>query len=331
MRHTISILALGLALGTSLCAAAAMAEPVQTSSRQIPVFRPGSESAVFGSFEYLGGIEISSSTALFGAWSSVRILPGGRDFIGVLDTGHWMTGRIERDAGGRLAGLADVAIVPMSDARGRLDQGKASMDAESLAIRDGQAIVGFEQRHRVDVYALPVMETGRPLRTLSLPFPVGRLRGNGGLETLAASPVSSPLAGGLVTVSERSVDAKGDLYAGILDGPLKGAFKVARHDEFDVTDGAFLPNGDLLLLERRFGLATGIGMRIRRIDAKVLKPGAVVDGKIVFEAGYSDQIDNMEGLDVVTLDGGEVRVIVVSDDNHSILQRNVMLEFRVID
>lgn len=331
MKHPMSTLALGLALGASLFAAHALAEPVTIGSGQIPVFRPGSEGAVFGSFEFLGGIEMSSSTALFGAWSSVRFLAGGRDFIGVLDTGHWMSGRIERDAAGRLSGLADVAIVPMTDARGLQDQGKSSMDAESLAVRDGQAIVGFEQRHRVDVYALPVLEAGRPLRTLPLPFPVGRLRGNGGLETLAVSPVASPLGGGLVTVSERSVDAKGALYAGILDGPLKGVFKIARHDDFDVTDGAFLPDGDLLLLERRFGLATGIGMRMRRIDAKALKPGAVVDGDIVFEAGYSDQIDNMEGLDVVTLENGEVRVIVVSDDNHSILQRNLMLEFRVID
>ncbi|MEK1866862.1 MAG: esterase-like activity of phytase family protein, partial [Ensifer adhaerens] len=45
------------------------------------------------------------------------------------------------------------------------------------------------------------------------------------------------------------------------------------------------------------------------------------------DMGY--QIDNMEGLDVVVRPDGEVRVIVVSDDNHSILERNLMLEFRL--
>jgi hypothetical protein len=45
----------------------------------------------------------------------------------------------------------------------------------------------------------------------------------------------------------------------------------------------------------------------------------------------SYQIDNMEGLDVVSRPDGDMRVILVSDDNHSILERNLMLEFRLKD
>ena len=100
---------------------------------------------------------------------------------------------------------------------------------------------------------------------------------------------------------------------------------------FDVTDGDFLPDGDLLLLERRFTLASGVGLRIRRIDGASLKPGAVVDGEIILEAGMSEEIDNMEGLDVVVGEDGSTRIVLVSDDNHSILQRNLMLEFRLVD
>ncbi|MCY1559240.1 hypothetical protein D9M68_962560 [compost metagenome] len=55
----------------------------------------------------------------------------------------------------------------------------------------------------------------------------------------------------------------------------------------------------------------------------------MVDGEVIFEADMRHQIDNMEGLDVVVRPDGEVRVIVVSDDNHSILERNLMLEFRL--
>ena len=106
-------------------------------------------------------------------------------------------------------------------------------------------------------------------------------------------------------------------------------FSVKRRDRYDVTDGAFLPNGDLLLLERRFELATGIGMRIRRIEGTNIRPGAVVDGEILMEAGLGYQIDNMEGLDVIAEADGSVRIIVTSDDNHSMLERNLMLEFRL--
>ena len=55
-----------------------------------------------------------------------------------------------------------------------------------------------------------------------------------------------------------------------------------------------------------------------------------MDGEVLIDADMSHQIDNMEGLDVVQMPDGDIRIIVVSDDNHSILQRNLMLEFRLI-
>ena len=58
--------------------------------------------------------------------------------------------------------------------------------------------------------------------------------------------------------------------------------------------------------------------------------GALADGPILFEADMSYQIDNMEGLDVWRRDDGALMVSVVSDDNHSFLQRNLYLEFRLI-
>ena len=48
---------------------------------------------------------------------------------------------------------------------------------------------------------------------------------------------------------------------------------------------------------------------------------------MLFEADMSYQIDNMEGLDVWTRADGALIVSLISDDNHSILQRNLYLEF----
>lgn len=311
----------------------ARAQTASVEAAAITAFRPGSTETRFGALEFIGGLELSSSEPLFGAWSAVRFLPDGERFLGVLDTGHWLSGRISRDAQGRLSGLSAVTIAPMLDADGRGDQSKYSVDAESLAIRGDDVLVGYEQRHRVSGYRpLSAIETARPFRmAFSLPFPVGELRNNGGLETLALSPEASPLQGALVAVAEKSVDGNGNLFAGILDGPSKGAFRVVAHDGFDVTDGDFLPTGDLLLLERRFTFASGVGLRIRRIDGASLRPGAVVDGEIILEAGMGEEIDNMEGLDVVAAADGSTRIILVSDDNHSILQRSLMLEFRLVD
>ncbi|MBP2550237.1 hypothetical protein J2858_003173 [Neorhizobium galegae] len=338
LRRAVRALCLCTALGVYLAPESGAAPSIISESLPAPVvakpitsFKAGSDQTRFGAFEFVGGLQLTSSEPLFGAWSSFRLRADGVHFVGVADTGHWLTGRLVRDAVGRLSGLAEVSITPMRDARGEEPRVKGDSDAEGLALRRGQAIVSFERRHRVDVYPDPGFEHARPERSLDILIPKRELRSNGSLETVLVAPLESALKGAVITIAEQSVDADGNLYAAILEGPLKGQFKVVRNDPFDVTDGAFLPNGDLLLLERRFSILGGVGMRIRRIAGKSLKPGALVDGPVLLEADMGFEIDNMEGIDVVAGPDGHAHVILVSDDNHSILQRNLMLEFRLVE
>ena len=100
-----------------------------------------------------------------------------------------------------------------------------------------------------------------------------------------------------------------------------------RNGEFDITDGAFLPDGDLLLLERSFSMSTGVKMRLRRIYGESVAKGTVADGPVLLEADMGYQIDNMEAMDVWIREDGATMVSLMSDDNHSILQRNLYLEF----
>ncbi len=305
-------------------------DSIVVTSKPIAQFRTGSDETVFGPLEFLGGIEFTSGDGRVQSLSSLRLRPDGVHFVSVLDTGEWLTGEIRRDASGRLSGLSGVAVSPIL-MRGGQPGTKAMSDAEGLALRGGEAFVSFEQQHRVDVYPDPGFETSPPSRRVNFLIPQHELRRNAGLETLVASPPSSPLGGGLVAVAESSRDEKGNLLAAIIDGPLKGQFTVVRHDPYDATDGAFLPDGDLLLLERRFSFIGGMGMRIRRIKGGDIRPGATVDGEVLIDVGMSHAIDNMEGIDVFAGPDGQPHVLIVSDDNGNFLQRNVMLEFRLRD
>lgn len=305
--------------------------PAEVRSSVISNFKIGSNETRFGPFEFLGGLEMVSPNRLFGSLSSIRFKDDHTRFVGVLDTGHWMTGRIERDARGKLSGLSDVAITPMRNSAGESFEGKGYMDAEGLALHGDRVLVSFEQRHRVDAYPNPGFEASRAIDTVPIPYLRKELRANRGFETVAVAPDTSPLKGGTLIVAERSLDGAGNAYAAILDGPLKGKLTLAHYGDFDATDGAFLPNGDLLLLERRFNMAEGIGMRIRRIKSSDIRPGAVIDGEILLQADFGYQIDNMEGLDAFTAADGTTHIILVSDDNHSILQRSLMLEFRLVE
>ena len=71
-------------------------------------------------------------------------------------------------------------------------------------------------------------------------------------------------------------------------------------------------------------------MRIRRVPLTALKPGALVDGKIMIEADMGYQVDNMEGIAVHRNAEGETVITLVSDDNFSVIQRNLLLQFTLV-
>jgi hypothetical protein len=297
---------------------------------QLPEFKRG-EGLVFGKLEYLGGIVVATKKGEMGAVSSIRVLDGGARFISVMDTGHWATGTIIRDANGKISGVKDYRISEILDAAGTAADHKDNVDAEGMAIDGDRVYVSFERTHRINAYPLPGFENVQPIDTQLPVLAKGdRLRGNGGLEALLKSPDNGPLAGALVFVAERSYNDQGNFIAGVQSGPKKGPFYVERLAPYDVTDGVFLDDGRFLLVERKFGLKDGIGMRIRAFSAANIEPGATVKGETLMEADFSHQIDNMEGLDAYKAADGSTRLIVVSDDNHSLLERNLMLEFKLL-
>lgn len=306
-------------------------EPVEVESRPLARFRIASDETRFGAFEYAGGFSMRSPSALFGQLSGFRFLTPGGDFVAVADHGYWVFGRIERDSAGRPLGVTDLRMQAMVDAHGRSDGDKDANDAEGLVVHDGVATVSFEHEHRISEYALRPGAMGAPLGHLDFLVPRRELRRNAGFETLVRAPQESALAGARIAIAERSLDPQGDLFAAILEGPQKGIFTVARHDGFDATDGAFLPDGDLLLLERRLSLAGGISMRLRRIEARTIRKGGRADGPVMMEANLLHHVDNMEGLDVWRREDGATMVSVISDDNQSILQRSLYLEFRLVE
>lgn len=305
-------------------------KPIAVMAMQIPQFKSG-QGPVFGKLEYMGGIVLATKNGEMGAVSSIRLLDGATKFISVMDTGHWATGAIERDGDGRLAGIKDYRIFEMRDPTGQAADHKDNIDAESMVLDKEGVHVGFERTHRVNLYPFPGFENADPVATEVPVLAKGeRLRANGGMETLMKAPEKGPLEGALVFVSERSYNSAGDFIAGVQSGPRKGPFYVRRLAPYDVTDGVFLDDGSFLLLERKFGLRDGIGMRIRKFSGNDIATGATLDGETLMEADFSHQIDNMEGLDAYKAADGSTRLVIVSDDNHSLLERNLMLEFKLL-
>jgi hypothetical protein len=281
----------------------------------------------FGALEFRGGLELSSPYKEFGGISSLRIAPDGERFISVSDKGRWLRGRlVYRD--GRLAGITDAEMAPILATDGRPITARGWYDSESLAEDGaGTAYVGLERVNRVlrfDYGRSGLLAKGQ---NVTLPPEIARLPNNKGMECLVVIPKPLPGAGTLIAISERALDAAGNIKGFLITGPNPGGFSVKRSDDFDVTDCAISAAGDLFILERRFSWAAGVAMRVRMLPLMSVVPGATVDGRQLIFADMGYQIDNMEGLAVHRDKAGETVLTMVSDDNFSFVQRTILLQF----
>jgi hypothetical protein len=288
----------------------------------------------FGALEFRGGLVLTSNYQAFGGISALTIEPDGARFLAITDNGSWLRGRIVYQDG-RPAGVADAEMAPILGPDGKPLAARRWFDVESLTLLDGMHYIGIERVEQIVRFNYArdgLLARGEPI---AVPPDFKTLTFNKSLECLTAPPKGSALAGKLVVITERSLDSAGNHRAFLID-PKKGGdqverFSVARSDDFDVTDCTILPPGDMLLLERRYTPARGPAMRIRRIPLDRIKPGALVDGKVLIEADLAYQIDNMEGIAVHRNAGGETIITVVSDDNFSFIQRNLLLQFALVD
>ncbi len=296
----------------------------------IPFFDNRDPSQVrFGQLEFRGGLVLASKNGAFGGISAIHLDAQGTRLLGVTDKGSWLRGRVVYRAG-RPAGVADAEMAPLLGHDGKPLAVHGWYDAESLTESDGKFYVGIERVEKIvrfDVGRDGFAARGEPI---TVPADFSTFTSNRSLECLAVPPKGSPHAGALVVVTERSLDAAGNLRSFVIKGDRVTRFAVKRSGEFDVTDCAILPPGDLLLLERRYSLASSLGMRIRRIPLAAIKSGAVVDGPPLIEADLAHQIDNMEGIAVHRNARGETIITLVSDDNFSPIQRNLLLQFALV-
>ncbi|MGY2810756.1 esterase-like activity of phytase family protein [Bradyrhizobium sp. USDA 4506] len=311
-------------------------EPVSidVNARPLPSFDIRDRARTrFGALEYRSGLILTSSFSGFGGLSALRLDPKGERFIAVSDQGSWFTGRIVY-RGREMVGLEDVEAAPLLGADGRpITATRGWYDSESLALDGSFAYVGLERVNQVLRFDFAKGFTRSRGEVIALPAAARRLPNNKGLEGLVFVPkaMGQPLAGTLIAFSERGLDASGNLIAFLVGGKTPGQFSVRRTENFDISDAVLLPSGGLLILERKFSWFGGVGIRIRRLALSEIAPGAVVDGPAIFNADLGNEIDNMEGIDAHVTEEGETVLTMVSDDNFSLIQRNLLLQFTLVD
>jgi hypothetical protein len=303
---------------------------IEVKARPIASFDPRDRSHVrFGSLEWRSGLVLTSGFRGFGGLSGIRLDQKGERFIAISDKGGWFTGRIVY-AGREMRRLDDVEALPMLGPDGRPITARGWFDSESIALDGPFVYIGLERVNQVLRYDFSKGFTRSRGEVVPLPPHARKLPYNKGIEALVVVPKGQPLAGTLIAISERGLDAEGNLIAFLIGGPSAGQFSVRRTENFDVSDAVLL-EGNLLILERKFSWLGGIGIRIRRIRLDTIAPGALVDGPAIFNADLGQEIDNMEGIDAHVTPEGDTVLTMVSDDNFSLIQRTLLLQFTLVE
>lgn len=284
----------------------------------------------FGALEFRGGLVMTSRAAAFGGISGFRLEADGSRFLAVTDNGAWLRGRIVyRD--GRPAAIADAEMAPMLGAHGQPLAARGWYDVEALTELDGQFYAGIERVHQIVRFDFRTHGFAARAEPIPVPPDFKSFDANKGIECLAGGAKGSALAGTLIVIAEESLDRTGRHRGFLLKGGKVERFAVTYSDAFAITDCALLPAGDLLLLERHFSPMRGVAMRIRRVPEAAIKAGAELDGQVLVVADLGYQIDNMESIAVHRNGRGETILTVVSDDNFSFIQRNLLLQFALVE
>ncbi|QIG81665.1 esterase-like activity of phytase family protein [Stakelama tenebrarum] len=273
-----------------------------------------------GDLTYLGGVRLMSRDSAFGGFSDL-VVRGDR-FVLISDRGGVVRFRMGKDWRPRAVRFGDLEEGP-GPGWSTLDR-----DSESLAFdpAGGNFWVGYERANQIWRYGSDLARaTGH-----AAPPAMAEWSDNSGLESLTRLSDGSFLA-----LSEWGSAAGPRLRDGIwfagdpVDAPRRGfRFYYRPPSRYAATSLVELPDGDLLVLLRRLDPPLRFSTRIERIARSAIRKGAVVEGREVATLAAPLIHENFEGI-AVSREGKDTILWIVSDDNLMLLQRSLLLKFRL--
>jgi len=271
-----------------------------------------------GALVFLEGWEIGSDSARFGGISAIHVADG--QVIAISDAGTLLRFALP----GR--GPARVRLDPLPRGPGPATR-KSNRDTEAMVVVGGALRIAFERHNMIWRYRLADLAPVSAAR----PPAMRRWRGNAGAEAMVR------LADGRYLVFSEGREDGGALsdvvlFAGDPSLPGTAAARLSYRPPpgFRITDAAVLPDGRLLLLNRRFALFEGISATLAIADPRGLAAGATLEAREVGALRAPLTVDNMEALSVV-VENGRTIVWIASDDNFFPLQRTLLMKFALVE
>lgn len=275
-----------------------------------------------GALTYMGGVRLKSPDRAFGGFSSMRI--EGDRFTLLSDGGTFIRFRMGGDWTPRDLAFGDLPDGPGS---GWL---KSDRDSESMTAdpATGQLWVGFENYNAIWRYDADLTRAERSAR----PAAMRDWSANGGPESMVRLH-----DGRFVVLGETSrpkgsrIGREGLLFPG---DPTMPGIKPIRfvymppNELYDPSDAVQLPDGRLLVLNRRFSVPGLFTAKLTLVDPRAIRPGTVLRGTEIATLAAPLIHDNYEAL-AVTREGDDTILWLASDDNQQFWEWSLLLKFRI--
>lgn len=306
----------------SVVMSGAVAEPLQIEATPVSLQEEDQSIDRVGRLDFLGGLHLTSADQRFGGLSGLAVSPDGRRLSFVTDAGSWIQATPRHDPRGHLIGIAAAEIGPLLRPNGRPLRRKREGDAESLSRTREGLLVSFEHQHRFWLYrggSNPFL--GRP-KIIAAPKALGRRARNRGIEAAAILQ-----DGGLFALAENFPKDAPYTTGWVRERQRWRTLRYERTALFHPTGAATLPDGDLLILERRFTYVGGFATRLVRVPAPAFQSGQLIRGQELARLEPPFVEENFEGLDVWRDGAGRSLVYLISDDNFFPLQKTILLLF----
>jgi hypothetical protein len=318
----ISALLLGALLATAAAGARAETgfDPIELSTSPVQLNSDDPQQDRVGRLMWRGGLEIASDDDRFGGLSGLLVSADGTELLAVSDRGRWFSARLDYDRDGRLEGLGEGKVARLRDPDGEVLKRKKWRDAESMAaFEDGTTLVGFEGKHRVWLYDAP---DGKP--TVG-PQPQGLkdIPKNSGLEALVALPNRGLLA--LAQDRAEAPNGKAFLWRENRWWPLT----YDLQDEFQPKGATRLPGGDILVLESAKLDNKERIIRLVRLAASDIRPGAHLLGRELSRLKAPLIVSNFEATAAREGARGETLIYLLSDNDFDEDDRTLLLMFEL--
>lgn len=298
------------------------AEPLQIEASALPLHAEDDSVGRAGQLTFLGGLHLTSRDSRFGGVSGLAVSQDGRRLSFVTDAGSWIQATPRYDPQGRLIGIADAEIGTLMGPDGRPVRRKRNADAESLSRTQAGFLVSFEHRHRFWLYGgadNPFLN--RPTLIVA-PKALGRRAKNRGIE--AATILGD---GRLFALSENFPKTPPYVTGWVRERKQWRTLNYERTALFHPTGAATLPDGDLLILERRFTFVGGFATRLVHVPVSALRSARPIRGRELGRLEPPLVEENFEGVDVWRDGAGRTLVYLISDDNFFPLQKTILLLF----